>query len=158
MTTQHKVNATHLWYHTVVIVINLLTHLPTKVRDAYHDVALLHVLQIVSPALSLYSRVEIFHALTVMVEDKSFKWRTKSEESYLHSVTFDNGVWFHDTFENCAGEVVVGAYDREIGHLEYLCHVLHSEVELMVAYCCNVILHHVHEFHLYLALVYIIIR
>lgn len=120
MTTQHKVNATHLWYHAVVIVINLLTHLPTKVRDAYHYVALLHVLQIVSPALSLYSRVEIFHALTVMVEDKSFKWRTKSEESYLHAVTLDNGVWFHDTFENCAGEVVVGAYDRKSAILNIL--------------------------------------
>ena len=56
------------------------------------------------------------------------------------------------TLDWSACEVVVGTYDGECSLLEEACHVLKSEVELMVAYRHSVISHAIHQSHLYIAL------
>ena len=107
VTAEHEVDAACVCYGAVIVGGSLLAHIPSEMRDANHEVALLDVPQIVGPALSLDSRIEILHPLAVMVEDKSFERRAQSEESYLHPVALDYGIWFHYTFKHCASEVVV---------------------------------------------------
>ena len=57
----------------------------------------------------------------------------------------------------CACEVIVAAYEWEVGHAEESCQIVQSVVKLMVANGTGIVFHAVHQFHLHLAVVQIVI-
>ena len=64
----------------------------------------------------------------------------------------DDGIWLNYAFERRAGEVVVGAKDGEFRLFEDASHVLHAEVELVIAHRTGIATHAVHQLYLDIAL------
>ena len=123
-------------------------------REAYHHVALLLLFQFLCYAVGCLNGVKVFHAHTLVLVHQSQHLRADAENADAQSVALQNHVRLDDALYGSARKVVVGAYHRELRHAEDACHVVQSVVELMVADGHGVILHHIHQSNLHIALVY----
>lgn len=108
--------------------------------------------QFVDLLLCALYRVEEFHATAFIHVDETVHLWADAEDANLESLSVDDGVLLHCALDGCAGEVVVGAEYREFEFAEHACHILQSEVELMVADGSGIIVHLVHQSGLHIAL------
>ena len=87
---------------------------PSEVADADDEVALLLLLQQLHHLIGTGSRVEVPDSCAVGGCHETFELWTEGEDADLDVAASDDGVGFHDAFEDGAGEVVVGAEDGEV--------------------------------------------
>ena len=98
-------------------------------------------------------RVVIANGLKVFVIDQSVELGTQSEDADFQSLALEDDVGFDEAVELRTCEVVVGTEDGKVEAAEDPCHIVESEVELMVADGSGVIVHEVHQSALHIALV-----
>ena len=149
MTTEHQVDAARPGHE---VLIGNFTVEPSQMGKTDDEVALLPF-QFGNHAVGGFNRVEEFHALAVLVVNKSFQLRRQSEHTDTHSVAADDDIWFHHTLYGSSREVVVGTHYGEFGPAEQTRHVLHTEVELMVTDGGGIVAHLVHQVHLHISLI-----
>ena len=148
--TEHEVNVLRAGQQ--LLVAHLVGTQPAKVRHADNDVTPLVVLQLCRHAVAHLDGVEIGHALTLGEVYQPFELWREAEEPDLQAVALDDDIGFDEALDTGAGEVVVGTHDGKFCHLEDACHVLQTEVELMVADGHGVVAHQVHQANLNVAL------
>ncbi|MPN51808.1 hypothetical protein SDC9_199457 [bioreactor metagenome] len=66
------------------------------------------------------------------------------------TISFQDNIGFDKPRQHCLGKIVVAGNNRKIGFTYHLFEYLQSIIKLMITYCCCIILHLVHRFHLYL--------
>ena len=138
----------------------LITHtflFPPKMRDADDEVAVLF-LQEIRRLLRRLHRVEIFRGAVVLVVNQAVKPRRQSEDTDLQAIALDDDIRLHDLVESILMETIVGTDDGKVESLKHPRHVLQTEVELVVADSPGIIVHHVHQPALYIALEQGIVR
>jgi len=149
MSAQHEVAAL---YPFDKLLISIFRILPTEVRDADHDIALLLLAEDVDILLCRLSGIEEGDTLAVAVEHQTLQGWREGEDTYLHTIALQRDIGFHQILEHRARAVVVRANDGEIRHAEDTCQIIESEVELMVADGSGIIAHLIHQTYLYLTL------
>ena len=155
MTTQYQVDVTGGWgYLGIVDAI----YLPAQVGDADDDITLLFLLQYLSHFICLGDRIEILDAAIVGFGYQAGKFRTQAENANLQSLALDNGIRLYDICQFGTGEIIVGADDRKLCHLEDAHHVVDAEIELMVSDGSSIIFHLVHQSYFHISLEERIIR
>ena len=126
--------------------------------DADDDITLFFLLQYLCHFFCLGDRIEIFDATVVGFGYQTGEFRTQAEDANLQSLAFDNGIRLDDICQFGTGEIVIGADDRELRHLEDAHHIVYSEVELVVADGSGIIFHLVHQTYFHISLEERIVR
>jgi hypothetical protein len=122
------------------------------VRDTDHDIALLLFAEQVDVLLSNLSRIQEGNTLTVAVEDKTLQRGIERKDTYLYITPTNGNIRLNETFEHRTREVVVRTNNGKFGHLEDTSHIIHTEIEFMIADGGTLITHLIHQTYLDLTL------
>lgn len=128
-----------------------------QMRQADDGVAMFLVTKEVGHLLRHGDGVFVNHALTLVGLYQSFGLGSQAEKADAQAVAFDDHIGLHQPLERRTCHVVVGADHRKASHAEEAGHVLHAEVELMVADGHGVVAHVVHQLDFDLALVEVVV-
>ena len=120
--------------------------------DADHEVALLLLAEDVDILLGGLSGIDIGDSLAVAVEDKALQLWSQGKDTDLDAIALQGDIRLDEPFEHSSRAVVVGTHDGEVCHTEEFGHIVHAEVELMVADGNGIIVHLVHQADLDLSL------
>ena len=145
MATQNNVDVARLRHKLGVVKTN---DVPPKMRQAYHDVAFLFLLEQPGHVVGGLHRVFILHSGTRFGQHQAVKFWRKAEHSDSQSVAPYHHIRLHQPLKSRSREVIIGADDGKLGLPEQPRHILHAEVELMIAYRSRVITHQIHQPHL----------
>ena len=96
--------------------------------------------------------------LEILVGYQSFGVAAQTEDTYHESCASDDRIGSDDFLQGGAGEIIVGAEDRELRSPEHGSQCVETVVELVVAECDGVVTHPVHRVYLYTSVVEIEIR
>ena len=122
-------------------------------RDADDEVAVLLRPEVIGNGLHGGNGVAEAHALAGVGGYEALELRRDRRDANLQPGPAHNGVGLHESFHRRAREIIVAAYDGEVGLAEEARHIVEPEVEFVVAYRGGVIAHEVHQSHLYFAVV-----
>ena len=152
MTAQHQIDARSAADQFTVTIGKVGRTVHAKVRQADDNVTTLALLQITRRALCYAIGRDKLHPLIILRLHQPVGTSPETDDTDAQASFLYNEIWFHQTAQLGAGEVIVGAYEREVGLLHQFLQIVQTEIKLMVAQSCRVIAHLVHQLHLYLAL------
>ena len=81
---------------------------------------------------------------------QTVKFRSQSKHTNTYSIAFNDGILLYQTFQHGTCHVIIGTYNREVGHLEQAGHIVQAKIELMISNRTCIIPHLIHhlDFHL----------
>ena len=118
---------------------------------------MLAVAQDVDDGLCGLGRVNELHGLVVRLRNQSVGLGSHSQNAYTRPRAFYHYIRLHEPLAWSILEIVVAAHKGKLGHLDEACQVLESIVKLVVAQRAGIVSHLVHQSHLHLAPVEVII-
>ena len=127
-------------------------------RQANNNIATFLVLQQIRRLLCRFYRIIINHTFTFIGLHQSFHLRSKTKDTDLQSVATESSIRFHQSFQYRTCYVIVGTYHREVCHTEQTCHILQTEIKLMITNRHGIVAHKVHHLDFYFPLEQIIVR
>ena len=155
MATQHQIDTTRLGKHLWVAIA--LTQ-PTQMRDANDKVALFTPLEQLHHVVGHTHGVEIFYGQIVFGHHQTFQRRVEGKDTNLQSLALDDGIGLDHAIKRCAREIIIGAENGEMCHLENAHHIVNAKVKLVVANGCCIIVHAIHQPYFHFTLEECVIR
>ena len=157
MSTDHGINTARVLDELHIADIFCGLAIRTEVTETNDNVAFFRP-QGIHCFLGGFIWVKVLRRQEVLIRDQAFRVTTKTQDADLQPTFTDDNERLCLTFHRCAGEIIVGAYDRKRCGLQHRRQGVQTIIKLMVTERRSIITHMVHGINLYSAVVEIEVR